>query len=190
MCRLLVAGLVWASYACIVYSSKDCPTGTYRDFGSGNCDPCSDICQYMKIKGTEDDCRRNCPDVFRLNFAGESKIGNKDWHKKATSDGGSILLVSLSVIAAVVVVSVVVGVVVYSRRRVSPRHRSVQRIHIDPLVHRPSIQCTEESNNNFHAVPPEEQLPLPVEEETKFPMAFSDLPYSARCDSTAHVLAY
>ncbi|XP_046544276.1 uncharacterized protein LOC124254503 [Haliotis rubra] len=185
MCRLLVLGLLWGGYACLVYSSEECPIGTYRDFGSGNCDPCSDICQGMNIKGTKDDCRKHCPDAYTLKLASESKVGNKDLTKKTTGDEGSILPVVLPVFAAVVVVSVVVGIVVYRRRRVSRRHTPVQPVHDDTLVELPSIQCTEESDSSFHVVPIEEQqLPLPVEEDTKFPTAFSDLPYSARYDTT------
>ncbi|XP_071107105.1 uncharacterized protein [Haliotis cracherodii] len=184
MCRLVLSGLLWCICACLAYGSGECPQGTYRDFGSGNCDPCSDICEYMKIKGTEEDCRKNCPNDFRLNFASKSKSDNKVDNKKTTGKEGSILPVVLPVLAAVVVFSVLLALVVYRRVHVSPRHRPIQPTN-QTLVELPSIQCTEESVIDFHEDPIEEQ-PLPTEEENKFPMAFSDLPFSARHASNLH----
>ncbi|XP_046549341.1 uncharacterized protein LOC124259278 [Haliotis rubra] len=202
-----------------------CPPGTYKDFGTGQCDPCAHICAFKDITGTADECLAKCPDygkstsvpiptttpscdpgshyVKRLSRCVNceknclqnrkrrkavecrvycaQELTNRDQPTSMTN--GHIVVVAIAAVVSVIIVVAAIGLWYY--RHLQRRPRGHQQLPQEPPAAHPNVtyipspvhaQCEDSPPSLLD--PPDERLP--TEEEEKFPVAFPELPCSAR----------
>ncbi|XP_067672740.1 uncharacterized protein [Haliotis asinina] len=204
-----------------------CPPGTYKDFGTGQCEPCAHICAFKDITGTADECLAKCPDfgksttvpittttptcdpgsyyVKRLSRCvncDKNCLQNRERRKAvecrvycgealsnrvqpASLANGRIVVIGTAAVCSVMIVVALIGLSLLYYRHLQRRRRGHQQLPQEPPAAHPNVkyipspvhaQC--EDSPPSVVDPPDEGLP--TEEVEKFPVAFPELPCSAR----------
>ncbi|XP_013405343.1 uncharacterized protein LOC106170145 [Lingula anatina] len=118
-CYSLIAVIV----LCIPASNAahiDCTWDTYRDGGTGRCEPCSDLC--LPARGMMEECRRRCEDFLQGKASTaqpvvDNEVEDKDEPERNLPDWAIVLLMVL----VVVVISAILFAIYQCKRRNTQR---------------------------------------------------------------------